>query len=325
MGSTQGYPRLLGDIGGTHARWAWQAYAEASLQDISVLPCDASASLADAAMDYLEATGHSNPECAAIGIAATISGDSVRMTNNAWTFSIERLKHSLGVKRCLLINDFTALALSLPALDRSDRYAVGGGSAVDGAPIALIGAGTGLGVSGLLKSHAGHYCALSGEGGHVTLAAADESESALLTRLRRHLEHVSAERLISGPGLVELYRGVCELEGRTALSLSPGEVTAAAKTGINPDCVASVNYFSSFLGNVAGNLALTLGARGGLYVGGGVVPLLGRAFNTSLFRQRFEDKGRFKDYLAAIPTWIITATTPALMGASRALDLMPAE
>jgi glucokinase len=254
-----------------------------------------------------------------------VTGDAVHMTNNPWVFSIKQLKQALGVKRCLVINDFNALALSLPVLEPSDRYAVGGGLAVDGAPVALIGPGTGLGVSGLLMSPTGPCHALSGEGGHVTLAAADEQESALLSVLRRHFRHVSAERVISGPGLVELYRAVCELDGRMALNFSPSDVSAVAKAGTNPDCVASVNYFSSFLGNVAGNLALTLGARGGVYVGGGVVPLLGQAFNALLFRQRFEDKGRFKDYLAPIPTWIITASTPALIGVSRALDLMPAD
>jgi glucokinase len=118
---------------------------------------------------------------------------------------------------------------------------------------------------------------------------------------------------------------VCELRGHQALDLRPTDISAAAQTGNDPDCVACSNYFSSFLGNVAGNLALTLGARGGLYVGGGVVPLLGHAFNASLFRQRFEDKGRYREYLSAIPTWIITASTPTLMGASRALDLLPAD
>ncbi|MFZ4481880.1 MAG: glucokinase [Rhodoferax sp.] len=325
MAKVPGYPRLLGDIGGTHARWAWQPNPGTPPQDISVLRCQAHASLLDSARHYLSSTGHHDPESAGIGVATAVTGDSVRMTNNPWYFSIEQLKHSLGVKRCLVINDFTALAMSLPALESCDRYAVGGGAAIQGAPIALIGPGTGLGVSGLLMSGAGHYCALSGEGGHATLAAADEHESALLTLLRRRHHHVSAERIVSGPGLVELYCGVCELEGRAALDLQPADVSAAAQAGTNQDCVASINCFSSFLGNVAGNLALTLGAHGGLYVGGGVVPALGAAFNAILFRQRFEDKGRFRDYLAAIPTWIITAPTPALLGVSRALDLMQAD
>lgn len=324
MSIDQGYPRLLGDIGGTNARWAWQASAGAPLRDISVQPCQASASLLESAHNYLASTGHAGPRNAAIGIATAVTGDAVRMTNNSWTFSIKELERALGVKRCLVINDFTALAMSLPALRASDLWAVGSATAIEGAPIALIGPGTGLGVSGLLMSDSGHYLALSGEGGHATLAPADERESALLTCLRTRFGHVSAERVLSGPGLVDLYRAICEIDGRSPLELSPADVTAAAKTGANADCLASAHYFASFLGNVAGNLALTLGARGGLYVGGGVVPQLGQAFNASLFRQRFEEKGRFRDYLAPIPTWIITASTPALIGASRALDRIAA-
>jgi glucokinase len=321
----QGYPRLLGDIGGTNARWAWQETADAALQDISVLPCQASASLFDSAKNYLAATGHSAPQYAGIGIATPVTGDTVRMTNNSWTFSIQELKQSLDLQRCMVINDFTALAMSLPALGPSDLQSIGTGAAVDGAPIALIGPGTGLGVSGLFLSPDGHYSALSGEGGHVTLAAADDPESALLSLMRSRLDHVSAERVLSGPGLVDLYRAVCELHGHTAQNISPADVTAAAKSGADPDCVNSANYFSSFLGNVSGNLALTLGARGGLYIGGGVVPQLGAAFNASLFRQRFEAKGRFIEYLKTIPTLVIKASTPALIGASRALDLLQLE
>jgi len=322
LSHNQCYPRLLGDIGGTNARWAWQEHAGAALRDISVLPCQASATLFDSAANYLAVTGHANPQCAGIGIATAVTGDTVRMTNNAWQFSIRELQQSLGVQRCLVINDFTALAMSLTALGPADMQQIGGGAAIDGAPVALIGPGTGLGVSGLLLSDHANPCALSGEGGHVTVAAADDAEAALLARLRDRFSHVSAERVLSGPGLVDLYRAVCERDGRDALDLNPSDITTAAQAGSNPDCVASADYFASFLGNVAGNLALTLGARGGLYIGGGVVPLLGEAFNAALFRQRFEEKGRFQDYLQAIPTWLITASTPALVGASRALDLM---
>ena len=322
MTVNQSFPRLLGDVGGTHARWAWQESANSALQDISVQACRASPTLLDSARTYLTATGHAQPHCAGIGIATAVTGDVVHMTNNPWTFSINELKQSLGLKHCLLLNDFTALALSLPALAASELRSVGGGVAVAGAPIALIGPGTGLGVSGLLRSAGGQYCPLSGEGGHATLAAADERESALLSVLRGRFGHVSAERLLSGPGLVELYRASCELHGRTARNLTPAEVSAAALDASDPDCIASAHHFVAFLGTTAGNLALTLGALGGLYIGGGVVPRLGAAFNAGLFRQRFEDKGRYQDYLRAIPCWIITASAPALLGASRALDLL---
>ncbi len=320
---SQGFPRLLGDIGGTNARWAWQTAPGAPLQDISVLPCNVSASLQESAASYLSGRGAEQPHAAAIGIATAVTGDEVSMTNNAWSFSIAAFKLALGLERCLVINDFTALAMSLPALGNGDLRAVGGGSAVPKAPIALIGPGTGLGVSGLLANAKGEWSALSGEGGHATIAPADDAESRLLACLRQRFGHVSAERVLSGAGLINLYQAVCEVAGLSWLPLEAADVTDRALAQSDPSCVQAVQVFSSFLGNVAGNLALTLGALGGVYVGGGIVPRLGTAFDAQLFRQRFEEKGRFQGYLRAIPTWIITASTPALIGASRALDQTP--
>ena len=322
-----GFPRLLGDIGGTNARWAWQPTPGGALQDISVLPCHASASLVDSALAYLAAVGKNAPDCAlksaGIGIATAISGDWVRMTNNAWVFSIAEFKRALALDRCLVINDFTALALSLPVLRADELRRMGGGEAVADAPIALLGPGTGLGVSGLMPMGGGRWSPLSGEGGHVTLAPHDDLESDVLKALRSTFGHVSAERLLSGQGLVSLHTALCQVRGAQCAPLTPAQVTAAAMAQTDPLCAETVRLFTSFLGNVAGNLALTLGARGGVYVGGGILPRLGAAFDDALFRQRFTQKGRFSDYLDAMPTWVITAATPALTGASRALDSLP--
>lgn len=317
------YPKLLGDIGGTNARWAWQARAGAPLQDISVLPCQASASLYDSALNYLESSGHPRPRAVGIGVATPVLDDELRMTNSHWVFSISGLQQALGVQHCLVINDFTALAMSLPTLTASDLSSVGGGATVGGAPLALLGPGTGLGVSGLLRADQGRWTPLSGEGGHVTLAAVNQGEDEVLAVLRQRFGHVSAERVISGPGLVDLYGAVCQLGGGVGRSMQPVDVARAALTGDDQDCVTTVDLFTSFLGTVAGNLALTLGARGGLYIGGGVVPSLGAAFNAKLFRQRFEGKGRFQHYLREIPSWIITAATATLVGVSRAIDQLP--
>jgi len=333
-----GFPRLLGDVGGTHARWAWQADAASPLQDIAVMRCNANASLYESASQYLAERAVGPIRAAGIGIATAVSGDDVRMTNHPWTFSIRDLQRCLGVERCLVINDFTALALSLPALGAADLLAIGdhdgdhdsdhdgdrdGGSAAAGTVFGLLGPGTGLGVSGLMSLAGGAWSALSGEGGHVTLAAADERETAVLALLRARFGHASAERALSGPGLVNLYDALCRLDGRLPAPLQPTDVSTAALNGSDAQCVQAVSLFASLLGNVAGNLALTLGARGGIYLGGGVVPRLGRAFDAALFRRRFEDKGRFASYLAAVPTWLITAATPALTGVARALDTLP--
>lgn len=321
---TEGYPRLLGDIGGTHARWAWQPHRGAALEDLAIVADTSSASLYEAAVAYLQRGGHSRPRWAGIGIATAVTGDEVRMTNHAWSFSINDLKHALGLERCLVINDFTAMAMSLPALGAPDLRSVGGGNAVADTAIGLLGPGTGLGVSGLVPSGAGRWSPVCGEGGHVTLAATDEREAALLGWLRVQHGHVSAERVLSGNGLLNLYRAICALDGAAPRALQPADVTAAAKDGSDAQCVATVQHFTAFLGNVAGNLALTLGARGGVYLGGGIVPRLGSAFDAGLFRQHFTAKGRFASYLESIPSWVIVAPAPALLGASRALDALPA-
>lgn len=316
----QGYPRLLGDIGGTNARWAWQASAGAALEDVSVQPCEDSGSIEESATRYLQSHGRSNPVWAGIGIATAVAGDEVRLTNSHWRFSIAAFQKTMALQRCLVVNDFTALALSLPALTAADLCAVGGGAPVAGAAIALLGPGTGLGVSGLVPDATGSYSALSGEGGHVTLSASDDKEASLLAILRKKFHHVSAERVLSGAGLVNLYQALCALEGLVPRDLAPADVTDAAIARTDAQCVQAVAYFTRFLGHVAGNLALTLGSLGGVYIGGGVVPRLGDAFDALAFRQCFEDKGRYREWLAALPVWVITASTPALIGASRALD-----
>jgi glucokinase len=321
---SEGFPRLLGDIGGTNARWAWQAARGAPLQDIVVRPCALHPSIEVSAQTYLADNGHPRPAWAAIGIATPVQGDRVRMTNHVWSFSIAELKRSLGAERCLVINDFAALAMSLPALGPADLRAIGGGQAVEGAALGLLGPGTGLGVSGLQPLPGGGWTALSGEGGHVTLAAADAADAEILELLRRRFGHVSAERVLSGPGLVNLHDALSARDGVAPGGLQPADVVRAAVDTSDTRSVEAARLFAGFLGNVAGNLALTLGARGGVYIGGGIVPRLGAAFDAGWFRQRFEAKGRFAAYLQVVPVWLITAPTPALVGASRALDMMPA-
>jgi glucokinase len=258
-----------------------------------------------------------------MGVATPVTGDAVRFTNNSWQFSISGFQQALSLERCLVINDFTALALSLPILKTEDLRAIGSGSAVAGSTIALLGPGTGLGVSGLVPDAAGRFVALAGEGGHVTLAATDDAQATLLGHLRKKFQHVSAERVLSGAGLVNLYQTICMMQGCAPRDVLPAFVTQGAVSGTDAQCVLAVSYFTQFLGNVAGNLALTLGAQGGVYIGGGIVPRLGATFDDILFRQSFEDKGRYRAMLSAMPVWVITASAPALLGASRALDTLP--
>lgn len=319
----QELPRLLGDVGATNARWAWQARAGAALTHVQRMACGQFGSIDACIAQYLRDQQLPAPRLAAIGVATAITGDQVRMTNHPWHFSIAALQAQLGVERLLLLNDFEALAQAIPLLTANERRAVGGGTATVGANLAILGPGTGLGVSGLIADGRGDWTTLVGEGGHVSLPAANPREDSLLAILRERFDHVSAERALSGPGLVNLYAAICTLEGQTAHDLAPADViTRAMAAGADhaAHCAEALNTFAALLGSVAGNLALTLGARGGVYLGGGIVPRLGSRFDALPFRQRFIDKGRFRNYLDAIPTWVITAEAPALRGAARALD-----
>lgn len=318
------YPRLLGDIGGTNARFGWQAAEGAAISQVQVLPCAEHASLLDAVQSYLQQQGLTVPDCAAFGIANPVTGDQVAMTNHHWRFSVSALREGLGLARFLLLNDFTALALSLTQLPPEQKRAIGGGQAAPDAAIGLIGPGTGLGVSGLLPlGYQNKWLPISGEGGHVSLSAATALEFAAIELLRKRYGHVSAERVISGAGLVDLYHALCELkDGQGREITTPAEVLARAQQLPESTANEALDMFCGFLGSVAGDLALTLGARGGIYIGGGIAPRLGERFAASPFRARFEDKGRFKAYLKDIPTWVIhSPVSPALQGASQALSL----
>ncbi|MEP7100059.1 MAG: glucokinase [Burkholderiales bacterium] len=314
--------RVLGDVGGTNARFAWQDGDGAPLRDIATIPTADHPTIAAALAHYLHGLERAAPPWCAIGIANPITGDHVQMTNSHWSFSIEAVRRELGFERFVVVNDFTALALAIPDLPADELRQLGGGAAIAGAPLGLIGPGTGLGVSGLVPStDAGRWVALQGEGGHVTLAASNAREAAVLQVLRERFGHASAERAVSGQGLEALHDALCTLDcAANAKPLLAAEISQRALAASDPQCVEALDLFCAFLGNVAGNLALTLGARGGVYIGGGIVPRLGDAFTNSRFRECFEDKGRFRSYLEAIPIYVIHAdVSPALLGASRAL------
>jgi glucokinase len=217
------------------------------------------------------------------------------------------------------VNDFTALAMAIRRLPRAELEQIGGGKAVPDAPLALIGPGTGLGVSGLIPAGA-HWIPLQGEGGHSTLSVMNEREIAVLQQLHQRFTHVSAERVVSGPGLVNLYDALCGIEGMVPEVLTPPEITRRAREGSCRLCLETLNIFCALLGTLASNLVLTLGAVGGCYIGGGIVPGLGRAFASSHFRDRFEDKGRFADYLSRVPTYVIRTELPAFVGLATAFD-----
>lgn len=316
--------RLLGDIGGTNARFALQA-PEGRPKAIKRIKTADFPDLASAAEAYLAAASSGRPpRQAALAVACPVTGDEIHLTNNPWSFSIKALRRRLGVDSLHVINDFEAIAWSVPWLGAKDVRKIGRGKMQKGAPIAVIGPGTGLGVSALVPV-AGGWRALATEGGHVTLAPATAREAKVIGILRRKFSHVSAERALSGQGLVELYRAISLLDGTgkgtaAAETMTPATVTRRALGRRDRAAARALGMFSEMLGTVAGNLALTLGARGGVYIAGGVVPRLGRGFAAAAFRRRFEDKGRFSTYLGAIPTYLIIRKTPAFLGLAGFLD-----
>lgn len=308
-------PRLLADLGGTSARFAL-AHGR-HIEQQRILRCADFSGPAAAARAFLGETG-ATPGEAAFAVAAPVLGDTVRMTNSAWVFSIEATREALELRRLLVVNDFTALAHAVPLLGRDELRQIGGGAAVAGAPVAAIGPGTGLGVSGLLPDR-GRWIGLQGEGGHCSFAPRSEREDALLSVLRARFGHVSFERLVSGPGLTNIYQALCALDGTSPVAPPPEDISAAARDGGR--AAEALDLFCAALGTAAADLALTLGARGGVYIGGGIVPQLGDRFVHSPFRDRFEDRGRFHAYLAQIPTFVISAEhSPALRGLAVLLE-----
>lgn len=311
----QCYPSLVGDIGGTNARFALINAAGDKPANIIVLPCAAYPDLHSAMRTYLRQFPALTVRNACIGIANPVQGDLVRMTNCDWMFSIEELRRAAGFDRLLVVNDFKALATSLPALMPDEYRQIGGGHALPDAPIALLGAGTGLGVSGLVPN-GDAYLSLEGEGGHSTLSTIGAEEAEVALRLEKEYTHASAERVLSGPGIEMLYRTLAAIRGLTIQPLSAASITAAGLAGSDPLARATLDMFCAILGSTAANLAITLGARGGVFIGGGIVPKLGDYFAGSPFRSRFENKGRFSSYMAQIPTYVIDAPYAALQGAA---------
>ena len=298
---------LVADVGGTNTRCAIASRGGA-VGNIETFRNRDFPGLDRLLASYLGAQPpQERPDQAVIAIAAPIRSDEIRMVNINWTFSITALARTLSLKRVIPLNDFAAQAYALPVLGARDLRRVGGGQAVDGAPKVVIGPGTGLGTAGLVRI-ADRWHAITGEGGHVTMAPSDEREARIVALGRERFGHCSAERLISGAGLAFIYGAL-----NAGIALSPDEVGARIAAG-EPAAGEALDVFFQLLGTVASNLAVTFASFGGVYIGGGITPRYLAQFEASGFRARFEDKGRYRPYLADIPTWVITADQPALRG-----------
>ncbi|MCT6699334.1 glucokinase [Rheinheimera sp. 4Y26] len=304
---------IVADIGGTNARFSRVNLSTLELDHVVVYPCADFASLTLALSYYQSTQQLQDIAHVAVAIACPVNGDLVKMTNFHWQFSISQIKAELELAEFIVLNDFTAVAMSLPALKDNEKIKFGAGESDANKPMAVLGAGTGLGVGHLIPTAHG-YIPLPGEGGHTDWTAQNEQEWFIQRYLAAHYGHVSPERLLSGPGIESLYLAIAAYRGLTVEPMSAADISTHALNNSNELCAAVIEQFFASLGALAGDLALTLSTFGGVYVAGGIVPKLLPLLEQSEFRTRFEAKGRFTDFNRRIATYVVTAEQPGLLG-----------
>ncbi len=316
---------LVADIGGTNARFGVQNYETSNLSDIKKYSVSEHAQFESALKHLLRDVADLGcwnpvPKAVCLAVACPAEAETVQFTNSPWTIERQAISKLLDGARVDFINDFGAVGYAVTDLKPGDWRQIGQGSATPGTPIAVLGPGTGLGVCSLIPAGAG-FQVVQGEGGHVDFAPIDAREIAVLEILSSRFGRVSVERLLSGSGIVNIYQALAQLDKKDPVFETPAEITEAASKGTDTLSVESLQLFCRVLGAVAGNLALTLGAKGGVYIAGGIVPRFVDFFEQSDFRHRFESKGRFSNYLASIPTRLITKDDLGLAGAVKKLNL----
>lgn len=313
MAQGSGRWALIADIGGTRARFATCALDGSKIARLAPLRTRDFPTLGAAlgAALHGEAGRAEPPEVACLALAAPITGDRVDLTNARWSFTAQDVKRASGASRVLLVNDFEALARVLPHLRASDLSLLHAGAGDPCAPRIVVGPGTGLGAAGLVRT-AGGWQAIASEGGHMSFGARDDDERCVYDHLSARREHISVERVLSGGGLEATHRAF----GGAALSAA--QIVADADKG-EPVARRTLAFFAATLARFAGDMALTLGARGGVYLGGGIAPRILRHLDTDAFREAFCDKGRMSAYLSGIPVAVITAPDAGVRGAAAAL------
>jgi glucokinase len=306
---------LIADIGGTNVRFAL-LQSSGEITNSLVLRCADYPHVNDAiAAYYDQVQPQHRAEAAAFAVAAPPHDAFIKFVNQSWEFYLRDVKDRHGLRVFKVVNDFTAVALSLPHLADSEKRQIGEGTPQAGYPLTVLGPGTGLGVSTLVPAKDPKYIILTNnEGGHFTIPPMTDRESDVLQVLRRRFNHVSAERVLSGPGLVNIYEALRELDGLDKLHLEPAEITRRALANEEPQAHEALDMFCAFLGTAASNVCITAAAYGGVYLAGGILPRIENFFEDSKFRKRFETKGRFSHYLEAAPTYLIKHPLPAFVG-----------
>lgn len=309
---------LVADIGGTNARFALLHQQSGAIQQLRVYPTGRNRFEETLAHYWAELPNDLDIDRACFACATAIVRDPVDLTNAHWSIPLAATRERYGFSQVKAVNDFSALSLAVPDLHADDLRQVGGGEAQREKNRVIIGPGTGLGVGALIHAK-GHWLPVEGEGGHTTIGATSERELALFTLLARDYGAMDAELMVSGMGLPIVYRALCQLDGVEPEPLAGPDIFRRAEAAECPRCEELLELFCLWLGDIAGNAALTFGAWGGVYIGGGIVPKLGERFLRSGFRQRFEAKGRYQSTMQRLPIWIIHKDNIALQGAGRAL------
>jgi glucokinase len=306
------FPVLIGDIGGTNARFALIADRDAAPEVFHPVATADFPDIESAVREGVFAYSELRPKTALIDLAGPIVGDAVDLTNAHWVVRPKDMIERLGLEDVVLLNDFEALALSLTSLDDDARVAIGEASEGRGAKV-VVGPGTGLGVGALVDA-GGIWVPVPGEGGHVALGPAEADEFPLWANIEPEHGRISAEALLCGRGLVRLYRAVAKTDARQATLGGPAEITKAGLAGSDPAAARTLALYCRLLGRLAGDMALTFMARGGVYIGGGISPRILPVLLEGEFRRAFEAKAPHEALMAEIPTWVIVAENPALQG-----------
>lgn len=306
---------LLGDIGGTNARFA--LVTDERMGPIETLKVADYPDFGLALAAFLDRHRNGLPISGAVfGVAGSVEANRSILTNSGWIIDADRLRKTFDMPGVRVINDFKAVAWSLPHLTPRDLFAIGGGEQAAAAPAVVLGPGTGLGLACLVPRPCDPFVVTT-EAGHATLPGTNAREDAVIAHLRVCFGHISVERALSGAGLVNLYQSLAAIDHLSVPPRKPSEITEAALRGSCPTSREAVDMFCAMLGTVAGNAALTFDARGGVYIGGGIAPRISEYLACSQFRARFEAKGRFQTYVAAIPSWVIMHPDPAFIGLQR--------
>ena len=308
------FPVLIGDLGGTNARFAIVPDADSPIEELPIVHTASFPTMDEAIAQAVFAKTAHPPRSAVIAIAGAIRTERIAFTNAKWVVEPRKLIERFGFRDFIVLNDFEALSLALPEFTDADLDPLGGGERAEFGTRVVVGPGTGLGVGALLHAR-GTWIPVPSEGGHIDFGPATARDLAIWPHLKPvHGDRISAETVMSGQGLLNVYGAVVAADGKPRAFETPAAITEAALAGSDPSAVEAVELFATYLGRLAGDLALMFLARGGVCLAGGISPHIAPVLKAGGFRAAFEAKEPHRALLQGIPTSIITHATPAFVG-----------